>query len=625
MSCGSVQSVFWATIGAAVFWASLLFGQPVVEKCEPPNWWTGMQSRDVQLLLYGANLQDAVATSASSRIRVQQTESSASGKYCFVDITVGANLESTAAELIVENRLGREKISFPVHKREPAAIHGGQQGVGPADVIYLITPDRFANGNRQNDRTMVDEFDRNEPAKRHGGDLQGVIEKLDYLADLGITTIWLNPVLENRGINSYHGYKTTDFYRIDPRLGTNSDYQRLVAAAHERGLKVIFDHVSNHVGLEHPWIKNRPQGDWFNGSKAKHLRNKHFLYSLSDPHGAKKTRDELERFWFVDRMPDLNQRNRRLSKYLIQNAIWWIEHAKLDGIREDTYPYADQGHMKRFVAALEKEFPHFNLVGEVWALEPAYIAQYQKGSPLANRSMGEGLIDDRAFGHLPSLMDFPLMDVYRRFILGEASLNDIYERFAVDFVYGDPMQLVTFIENHDTQRAFFIANRNTSRIKIALQLLLTTRGIPQLLYGSEVNMFGGPRHVDLRADFVGGFAGDDRDAFTADGRTDSENDAFNYLRQLLHLRKKYRSLSAGTFRHFPPVHNVYIYTKSLDDEMILGVVNGSEQSRAVDLAERSMEFPIGTRLVDLRTGEQQNAEVKIELSPLEPRIFQVVP
>ena len=349
-------------------------------------------------------------------------------------------------------------------------------------------------------------------------------------------------MLENRGINSYHGYKTTDFYRIDPRFGSNDDYRRLVAEAHKRGIKIIFDHVSNHVGSQHPWVKNRPQPDWFNGSTKKHLSHKHFLYSPTDPYGLDKSQDELKEFWFVDRMPDLNQRNDRLSKYLIQNAIWWVEFAKLDGFREDTYPYADQHHMKRFVQSLEKEFPRLNVVGEVWALEPAYIAQYQKGSPLANRPEAHPTA-----GHLSSLMDFPMMDIYRRFIRGEATLKDIYQKLAIDFVYGDPMRLVTFIENHDTQRAFFIADRETTRLKIAMQLLLTTRGTPQLLYGSEINMYGGARHIDLRADFPGGFPGDDRDAFSRIGRTDAENEAFDYLRQLLHLRKKHKALSIGSF------------------------------------------------------------------------------
>lgn len=583
-----------------------------VNKIEPPNWWLEMQHNELQLLMYGENLHDTTVESTSGQVTVQRTQPSASGRYCFVDISIPQNATEGIAKLKVRGPRGFQEVSFPIWERTDA--HSGGQGFGPEDVIYLITPDRFANGDLTNDRAFVDEFDRSVPSKRHGGDLQGIIDRLDYIADLGVTTIWLNPVLENRGINSYHGYKTTDYYRIDPRFGSNKDYKRLVREAHRRSLKVIFDHVSNHVGLQHPWVSDPPQSDWFNGTIDKHLSHKHFLFSPSDPYALDTTRNELKQFWFVDRMPDLNQKNDRLREYLIQNAIWWVEYAKLDGFREDTYPYADQQHMRSFVEALEREFPRLKVVGEIWALEAAYIAQYQKGSPLA-RSVE---------GHLPSVMDFPLMDVYRRYIQGTAELKDIYQTLATDFVYADPNMLVTFVENHDTQRAVFIADRKVDRLRIALHLLLTTRGIPQLLYGSEIDMFGGPRHVDLRADFPGGFPDDARNAFSIDGRSDDENDAFQFLRQLLHLRRKHRALTLGRLMHVPPVDDIYMHVKKTDDQTVVCIANGRDESRRIDLGRVKSQVPPNAELVDLRDGTRFRAGDGLELGPMKTMILEVL-
>ena len=401
--------------------------------------------------------------------------------------------------------------------------------LGIQDVIYLITPDRFANGNRE-ERFEQEISTISNPAdsrKRHGGDLEGITSRLGYLKDLGITTIWLNPILENSGRSSYHGYAATDLYRVDPRFGTNVEYKNLVDEAHRRGLKIILDHVNNHIGIRHPWIQNPPAPEWLNGSVDKHDRQKHYLHAVSDAHGGKNSSRLLKTFWFVDSMPDLNQSNEFLANYLIQNSLWWIEFSGIDGIREDTYPYNDQPFMARWAKSVLDEYPNFNIVGEIWSNHPAYIALFQQGSKMP-RSIET---------HLPAVMDFPLMMSWRKFLTGKGNLRDVYETYSQDFVYADPDNLVVFLDNHDISRAIFAAKGDEARVKLAATVLLFARGIPQILYGSEIGMLGGESHVELRADFPGGFPDQTQNAFTAEGRTERQADFYDYYQKLLQFAR----------------------------------------------------------------------------------------
>ena len=566
---------------------------PKIDRVEPPNWWTGMKWNQVQLLVTGKNLGNAKFSCSSNQLLVNKVATSENGHYAFVNVHIPDQLLAGDYAINVTNDDSTVEFTFPILKRKLSSDR--HAGFGTEDVIYLITPDRFANGNQENDRTgNLDDFDPSQHGKRHGGDLQGIISQLDYLRDLGITTIWLNPILENSGRSSYHGYATTDLYRVDPRFGSNQEYQTLVEEAHQRGLKVIFDHVSNHIGIKHPWTQDPPTPDWFNGSVAQHHRQKHYLHAVSDPHAAANSSELLKTFWFVDGMPDLNQKNEFLANYLIQNTLWWIEFSGMDGIREDTYPYNDQPFMASWAKAILDEYPNFNIVGEIWSNHSAYISLFQAGSkmPLAMKT------------HLPALMDFPLMMSWRNFLEGKGTLRDVYEIYAKDFVYADLKNLVVFLDNHDISRAIFLAKDDAARVKLATTVLLFARGIPQILYGSEIGMLGGPSHVELRADFPGGFPGHSQSAFKASGRTQRQAAFYDYHQKLLQLRKSYPALSQGKMIHFQPNSNVYKILNIHEYQKILILANGTEAETTPDLTELKPYLADAFRLKNLLSDEE---------------------
>ncbi|MFW5947340.1 MAG: alpha-amylase family glycosyl hydrolase [Gemmatimonadota bacterium] len=567
---------------------------PTVDRIEPANWWTGMHRDTVQLMVYGENLDGITARFADGGPEVVATHDAASASYAFVYVHVPADLAPGSYALELARDGGSRAVNYPILAREPR--EGRHRGFGPEDVVYLIMPDRFANAVPANDVVagLPDEHDRSVPGARHGGDLQGIIEQLDYLDDLGVTALWLNPVLENAAVGTYHGYAATDLYRIDPRLGTNEDYRRLVREAHARGLKVIFDHIANHIGIEHPWMDDLPTGTWIHGTVEDHLSESHYMMSVSDPYAPPAVEEALKEFWFVDGMPDLNQEDPLLADYLIQNMIWWIEYTGLDGVREDTYPYAHQAFLADWAAAILREYPDFNIVGEIWKNEPAFTALFQRGTPLP-----------RDFEtNLPTVMDFALADAWREYMAGQGSLEGVYQVLAQDFLYASPDSVMTLIGNHDMPRSAFIAE-DRAKVKQALAMLLTTRGIPQILYGTEIGMVGGESHVELRADMPGGWPDDERSVFTAEGRTPAEAEMFDYLRRLLHVRQRHPALTRGELIHFAPAwnNNVYRYLRRTEDETVLVVVNGYDDDRIVALDDVAPHLPGDARFTDLMTGE----------------------
>lgn len=590
-----------------------------VTKVEPPNWWSNMRLRRIELMLYGSFPPTTKITSDDNRLQIvgQYTRENGNRKsaYLFVEIELSADIP--AGDYALTLRADNEAVTFHYRVKNRELDTDRHQGFDSSDTIYLITPDRFANGDRTNDSVpgMLDEFDPRQPGMRHGGDLRGIIERLRYLKDLGVTTVWLNPVLENKGKNSYHGYATTDLYRIDPRLGTNQTYRTFVREAHRHGLKVIFDHVSNHIGLEHTWVREPPTRAWFNGSEEDHLSNKHYLLSVTDPHATPQAVEQLKSFWFVDSMPDLNQRNPRVARYLTQNMIWWIEFAGLDGIREDTYPYADQTFLANWAKTIREEYPRLNIVGEIWATKPAYIARFQEKTILPRDFVT----------HLPTVMDFPLMNAMREFVRGDGKLRDVYEIYSQDFLYTDTDNLLVFLDNHDTPRAIFEAKGETKRVKLALAILLTSRGIPQMLYGTELGMLGGKSHVELRANFPGGFPGDERDATTQQGRTQSEEEMFRFTRKLLHLRKNQPALTEGRLVHCAPTWNddTYKFVRVTEDETIVVVANGHDESRKVSLRELD-DFLLTVDFEDLLTTKAlQLKNLELTVEPLGLRILKM--
>jgi glycosidase len=586
-----------------------------VDKVEPPNWWVGMQWDQVQLMIYGEHLAGVTAAFDHPALRVTGVHTLESSSYAFVDFTVPADLEPGTYTLTLSGARGTAEVAYELKARESG--NGRHQGFGPEDVVYLITPDRFADGDPSNNsvRGLTEEVDRTRHGARHGGDLQGLIDHLDYLQDLGITAIWLNPVLENNGRNSYHGYAATDLYRIDARFGSNADYRRFVEEAHARGLKVIFDHVNNHIGINHRWMQDLPAASWINNTPE--TPRTHYKFAPTDPYADPQAVNRLKSFWFVAGMPDVNQRDPFVATYRIQNTLWWIEYTGLDGIREDTYPYADQDYLNRWESIILNEYPDFNIVGEIWEGVPGYLAAYQRGSQLPG-AVGT---------NLPAVMDFALMDATRAYITGAGQLKDVYEVIAQDFLYENPDYLLTFLDNHDVSRAIFEAKGHSPRVRQMLALILTSRGIPQLLYGTELGMMGGASHVELRADMPGGFPGDARSVFTDDGRTEEENAMFNFTRSLLHARKDYPALTQGTLVHYAPDwgRDVYSYLRMTEEQTMLVVINGHESHRTVDLSELAWRWPAEITLTDVLSGSEETITVAdgYPIEDLGVRVFEV--
>jgi neopullulanase len=568
-----------------------------VDKIEPPNWWVGMEWDTVQLMIYGENLEGVRVSSFNDELKILNVQSLYNSAYLFIDIFIPEDLKAGSYKIKFYKADVEKEISLPILEREMSPDK--HQGFSNEDVIYLIFADRFCDGNPANNTIgdSLDQFTAADLDGRKGGDIEGIISKLDYLKELGVTAIWITPMLENNMWMSYHGYGATDLYKIDPRFGTNELYKKLNEEAHKLGLKIILDHVSNHIGINHHWVKNPPAPDWFNGTRENFIRTSHDKMAFLDIHGDSITVKLNQQGWFTDYMPDLNQRNPFLKKYLIQNTLWWIEYAGIDGIREDTYPYNDQKYLSEWAEAILTEYPNFNIVGEIWQGIPSIVSGYQANSPVRKVDFDS---------NLPSVTDFALSDAIRDYLSGAKSIYKIYETIAQDIVYSDPDNLLVFFDNHDVDRAMLVANGNVDKYKIALNLVLFTRGIPKIFYGTELGIKGGTKHGELRQPFPGGFDGDVSNAFTIEGRNETENDLFNYLQKLLKIRNEYPSLSKGKLRHIYPFENVYALIKTYGDEMSLVLINSNENEITIESSQIKKFLPEANGLVNLKTNEEIN-------------------
>ena len=546
-----------------------------VERVEPPNWWIGMKYDTVQILLYGENVGNAEIFPAHRGATIIDYHKAESPNYLFIDLLIDNSLnENLNFEIGLATNDYDTVITFPLlirEKRDKAF-----QGFNQKDVVYLIMADRFCDGNPENNTIgdSLDEFTYKDLDGRKGGDIEGIISKLDYLNELGVTALWITPMLENNMWMSYHGYAATDLYKIDPRFGSNELYKKLVDKAHQHNLKIIMDHVSNHIGINHWWIKDLPFDDWINGKPGNHLPANHNKMTFPDPHSPGESVALTWNGWFTDYMPDLNQRNPFLKKYLIQNTIWWIEYLGIDGIREDTYPYVNQYYLSDWAKTILNEYPNFNIVGEIWTGEAPFLAAYQRNNKF-------GL---KINSNLPSVTDFALADAFRDYLSGRKGLEAVFNIIAMDFIYSEPENLLTFIDNHDIARGLYLANGNVEKFKVALTILLTTRGIPKILYGTEIGIVGDDRHGTIRTPIPGGFKFSDRNAFEKAGRTKYENDIFNFTKKLIEIRKNHKALSEGNLFHFYPFNDFYVYFRVLDSEKIMIVVNGSEKERVLKLS-----------------------------------------
>lgn len=603
-----------------------------IDRIDPANWFVGMKNTSLQLMVYGENIRQAYVTTDYDGVKIDSIVRLDSPNYLLVYL----NLEGVRpGEMTLNFKNGKavKKVKYELKAREKRGEE--RTGFTNADVLYMLIPDRFADGNPDNnDIKGMNPYktDRSQPNQRHGGDLEGIRRHLDYFKELGVTALWFTPVLENNSPGgSYHGYATTDYYRVDPRFGTNDEYRRLTDEAHAKGLKIVMDMIFNHCGFEHPWINDMPSKDWLNTpewlydrkdkTKAevnrKYMQTTYKLTPTVDPYASAIDLKETVDGWFVPSMPDLNQRNPHVIRYLIQNSIWWIETVGIDGIRMDTYPYADAGAMALWMKTMDEEYPNFNVVGETWVSDPPYTAAWQKDSKISQRN-----------SYLKTVMDFSFhakinQAKYENTDGSGNGMNRIYENFVYDYLYPNPSSVMAFVENHDTDR--FLGNgRDTAALKQAMAILLTVKRIPQLYYGTEILMNGTKEKTDgyVRKDFPGGFPGDDHNAFTAGGRTPEENAMFTWLSRLLHWRQGNDVITKGSQTQFIPYNGVYVIARQYDGKNVMTVVNGTGKTTVFAVKRYAEVIGHNTEAKDVLTDRIVSLTDDTQLEPRKVMILE---
>ncbi len=583
-----------------------------IERIDPPSWWVGFESPELQLLVHGAGAASLAASLDYPGVRLATVTGAESPNYLFLNLVIGADAAPGRIPLVFR-RDGHvvARRDYLLEARRPGSRE--RKGFDASDVIYLVMPDRFANGNPANDQPpgTLDHVDRRDGFARHGGDLAGITAHLDYLERLGITQLWLTPVLENAQPEfSYHGYSITDHYRVDPRFGSREDYQALSRAARARGIGLIEDVVVNHIGSGHWWMKDLPARDWLSGDGSRALTN-HMHSTVADPYASAVDRRRYIDGWFSPQMPDLHPMNPLLGSYLIQNAIWWIEYADLSGLRMDTYSYSDKRFMADFTRRIMSEYPRLNIVGEEWRDDPAMVSYWQAGKANA----------DGYVSYLPSLMDFPLQGALVRALKSEDSWNSgfpaLYERLADDFLYANPRNLVVFADNHDTDRIAAELGNDEALWRLAMVYVATIRGIPQILYGTELLMANERpgNDGDKRHDFPGGWPGDAADAFSGRGLEPRVAAAQNFLRTLLSWRKTAPAVQAGSLRHYAPADGVYVYFRQLGAETVMVALNKRAAAATLDLGRFRESLARGASGRDVLSGARVTLGDTLTLAP----------
>ena len=610
----------------------------VIDRIEPTDWFVGMKNPTVQLMVYGQGIRDVKdVTTDYPGVKIDSLVRLDSPNYLLVYMNL-KDAQPGTMTLNFKNEKGKvNSEKFQLKAREKKGED--RLGFTNADVLYMLMPDRFAQGANHPKQikgmcTYVE--DRSKPSLRHGGDLNGIREHMDYFKELGVTALWFTPVMENdspdsdNGFSTYHGYATTNYYRVDPRFGSNEDYKRLCDEAHEKGLKIVMDMIFNHSGFEHPWTLDMPSKDWLNlpewlkesnGSSnaqgTSFLQTSYKLTPVVDPYASKVDLKETTEGWFVPTMPDLNQHNPHLLRYLIQNSFWWIETVGIDGIRMDTYPYAYADAMAQWMKELNEEYPNFNTVGETWVTEPAYTATWQKDSKLTENN-----------SHLKTVMDFSFYDKMNSAKHEEtdgnfSGLQRLYNSFVYDYLYPNPSSVMAFIENHDTDR--FLGNgKDTLALKQALALLLTVNRIPQLYYGTEVLMNGTKEVTDgnVRKDFPGGFPDDERNCFTKEGRTKAEQSMFTWMSRLLHWRQGNKVITKGKQTQFLPYQGVYVVARQYQGKTALTVLNGTSKPTTMNVARYEEVIGKASKAKDILTGRYVDLSKNIELKPRQSLVLE---
>lgn len=594
-----------------------------IESVEPPYWWVGMANDTLQIALNGQNIADAEFSVNYPGVNIAEQVALDSKNYKFLYLVIDQDAQPGKVELKYTLNGKKKTIPYELKARDRAGSE--YTGFDAGDVLYLIMPDRFAKG-LDDKEVSVKGFDypilndRTNPNGRHGGDMRGLRNHLNYIDSLGVTAIWVCPVLENdMPGGSYHGYATTNYYKIDPRFGSNDEWKTLINEAHGKGLKVVMDMIFNHSGSNHPWMKDMPSKDWYNHPNVDVMTN-HRLISVHDPYVSEHDYDVTVNGWFVPTMPDLNQKNPHVMKYLTQNSIWWIEDSKIDGIRMDTYPYADMKGMASWCQDVLREYPNFNIVGECWYGNEAGCAYWQTGSKV-----------NPVETNLPTVMDFYHVVKGGKAFSEETlpwsgGFNEIHGHLAHDFLFPNPQKILTFLDNHDSDRFLKEMPENLGFWKQAQTFLLTSRGIPQIYYGTELLMNGSKEGSDgyVRLDMPGGFPGDKVNAFTREGRSNIQNEAWDFLSKLLNWRRgEAREVMAkGSLKHFVPSNGVYVYQRKLGDKEVVVLLNGKDSENEVSMKNTIEVLPLGKTLLNVVDGKKVTISEKMKFAPREVLILQ---
>jgi glycosidase len=604
----ALKLAFVLVAGAQV---ALSQGAPQVLKVEPSSWWVGSTLNPVRLLIRGTNLKGARVQAGGSGLRIAGApKANERGTYLFVDVAIAPRANPGPRQLRVTTANGRAETAFEIL---PALNRAGRfQGFSPADVMYLAMIDRFSDGDPGNNEPPQSQgiYDRRNKFYYHGGDLQGVIDRLPYLKDLGITALWLTPWYDNydhpnqielkegKPSTGFHGYNPQDFYGVEEHFGTLAKLQELVASAHRSGIKIIQDEVVNHAGPYHPWVADPPTPTWFNGTKDNHLNNVFQTWVLHDPRAEETLKRETMEGWFLDFLPDLNQKDPEVARYLIQNTLWWIGTTGLDGIRMDTWQYVPNSFWHDWNAALKREFPNFKVVGEVKDGDVVHASFFQGG-----RVRFDGVDSG-----LDSLLDFPLFYPVRHAFAEGKRLDEIPKTLAKDYLYQNSEILVTLLGGHDDGRFMSEKGATVAGLKLANAFVLTTRGVPQLYYGDEIAMTGDDEPT-TRGDFPGGFPGDHRNAFSREGRTRAEEELFQYIRKLVRLHRELEPLKSGSLITLQVSEQQYVYARKLQKEVTIVALNNDTKSATVQFDVKPAGLGDGRLLVD-KLGQLSPIQIK---------------
>ncbi|WP_424963782.1 glycoside hydrolase family 13 protein [Ekhidna sp.] len=604
-----------------LFFSFKLFSQ-AIHHIDPPHWWTSMPTDELQIMLHGENIGAFEPFIDYDGVEIESISELPNPNYLVLNLVINSNAELGSFQIeLKDGKKTKKRISYELRARTEDTNRN--LGFDASDVIYLLMPDRFANGNPDNDNIagMLEQVDRTNPDARHGGDIQGVSDYLDYIKELGMTAVWLTPTFENDmkpSYGAYHGYAATDLYKIDRRFGSNEAFKSFVEKCHGMGLKVIMDMIHNHVGDQHWWLKDLPSDDWFHDIEEYGTTN--FRGEVhSDPYASQYDTDKLIKGWFVPELADLDQRNPVLAKYLIQNSIWWMEYSGVDGIRMDTYVYPYKEYLTRWVSEVLTSYPNFNVVGESWVNEVAHESYWQTGAP------GTNGYDSK----LPSVTDFQVtfsVDKALTEDIGwDTGLRRLYYTLSQDRLYADPMKNVIFLDNHDLERFADRVDNDFDLFKMGYAYLMTMRGIPQVYYGTEL-MLGNSSAgswAKQRADMMGGWEGDERSVFVEDQRNQQEIKAFDFVKKITNWRKDSRAIHQGKLTHFIPEDNIYVYFRYTDEEAVMVVMNRNAESKIINsnrFSEILNNYDSGTNIMN---GSSINVKEDFEVGPKQTAVFEL--